>query len=251
MLLLVLLALLVGAPVTARSPLPFQPGERLTMKLSYASIVAGRASLVVRQVTRDGRSVLQFETRARSEGFFSDLFDFRVRDRTRATWDPESGCSLEIEKRLREGRAVRDQLVTFDQAEGVAYVDDPKIDAESFEIGPCALDVLSALFVTRLRGVPENGSLRLPLFDNGKDYHLEVRFLRRETLDLPEPFGPDTPTIVLEPMLVEGTGLFVQRGRLEVWLTDDERRVPVRWSSKVPIGAVVGQVEAYQPGVAR
>ena len=221
------------------------------MKLSYASIVAGRASVVVKQVTRGGRSVLQFETRARSEGFFSGLFNFRVRDRTRATWDPESGCSLEIEKRLREGRAVRDQLVTFDQAEGVAYVDDPKIEQESFQIGPCALDVLSALFVTRLRGVPETGSLRLPLFDNGKDYLLEVRFLGREKLDLPEPFGPDTPTIVVEPMLVDGTGLFVKRGRLKVWLTEDERRVPVRWTSKVPIGAVVGQIETYQPGVAR
>jgi len=221
------------------------------MKLSYASIVAGRATLVVKQVTRGGRPVIRFEARARSEGFFSDLFNFRVRDRTRATWDPESGCSLEIEKRLREGRAVRDQVVTFDQAEGVAYVDDPKIEQESFQIGPCALDVLSALFVTRLRGVPETGSLRLPLFDNGKDYQLEVRFLGREKLDLPQPFGPDTPTIVLEPMLVDGTGLFVKQGRLKVWLTDDERRVPVRWASKVPIGAVVGQIETYQPGVAR
>ena len=248
---LVLLALLVGAPVAARSPLPFLPGERLTMKLTYASIVAGRASVVVKQVTRGGRSVLQFETRARSEGFFSGLFNFRVRDRTRSTWDPESGCSLEIEKRLREGSAVRDQVVIFDQAQGIAYVDDPKIEEESFQVGPCALDVLSALFVTRLRGVPERGSLRLPLFDNGKDYQLEVRFLGREKLDLPEPFGPDTPTIVIEPMLVEGTGLFVQRGRLKVWLTDDARRVPVRWASKVPIGAVVAQVEEYHPGVVK
>ena len=221
------------------------------MRLTYASILAGWASLVVKQVTRDGRPVLQFETRARSDGFFTRLLNFRVRDRTRATWDPESGCSLEIEKRLREGRAVRDQRVTFEQEAGVAHVDDPKIDEESFEIAPCALDVLSALFVTRLRGVPEGGSLWLPLFDNGKEYQLEVRYLGRETLDLPEPFGPDTPTIVVEPLLVEGTGLFVKRGRLKVWLTDDERRVPVRWAAKVPIGAVVGSIESYAPGAAR
>ena len=90
--------------------------------------------------------------------------------------------------------------------------------------------------------------MAVPLFDNGEHYMLEVRFLGRESLDLPEPFGPDTPTIVVEPLLVEGTGLFVKRGRLKIWLTDDERRVPVRWASKVPIGAVVGSLESYRPG---
>jgi len=34
-----------------------------------------------------------------------------VRDRTVALWDPETGCSRRLEKRLREGKARRDQIV--------------------------------------------------------------------------------------------------------------------------------------------
>ena len=54
---------------------------------------------------------------------------------------------------------------------------------------PCVLDVLSAFFVTRARGVDEREPLKLPVFDNGKSYVLAVRLVGRERLDLPEPLG--------------------------------------------------------------
>jgi hypothetical protein len=110
------------------------------------------------------------------------------------------------------------------------------------------LDVLSALFVTRVRGVSEAEPLRLPVFDNGKSYVLEVRFRGRERLDLPAPLGKKVPTVVVEPVLAEGTGLFVKEGRLTVWLTDDARRIPVRLRSKVAIGSVSADLESYEPG---
>lgn len=238
------------APSPARSaPVnpPFGPGESLTLKITYAHLLAGRATLEVRAGEHDGRPVLLFETRAKSEGFFAWLLRYRVDDRTVATWDPQGGCSLGIEKRLREGRAVRDQVVRFDPAARSAFVEDPKIKEKQFTVEPCVLDVLSALFVTRVRGVPDKEPLTLPVFDNGKAYALRIRFLGRERLDLPPPLGAKVPTIVVEPLLLEGTGLFVKEGRLKIWLTDDERRIPVRMRTKVPIGSVSGDLESYRP----
>ena len=89
-------------------------------------------------------------------------------------------------------------------------VAEPKIKETWFGVGPCALDVLSAFFVTRARGCP-TGSSSPAVFDNGKHYRLGVRFLGRERLDLPMPLGPRVPTVVVEPQLLEGTGLFVRR----------------------------------------
>jgi hypothetical protein len=102
-----------------------------------------------------------------------------------------------------------------------------------------------------VRGVSQAEPLRLPVFDNGKSYVLEVRFRRRERLDLPEPLGRKVPTVVVEPLLAEGTGLFAKKGRLTIWLTDDERRVPVRMRSKVAIGSVSADLESYTPPSAR
>lgn len=212
---------------------------------------AGRGSLRVLASEKDGRAVIQLVSEAKSEGFFAWLLRFRVDDHTSAWFDPASGCSLGIEKRLREGRAVRDQVVTIDPAAGVALVKDPKIERERFEVGPCALDVLSALFVLRARGVSEKQPLLLPLFDNGKRYVLRVDWLGRELLNLPAPFGRKTPTIVVEPHLAEGTGLFVKEGRLRIWLTDDERRVPVRMRTRVAIGSVAGELESYHAAGSR
>lgn len=199
---------------------------------------------------RDGKPVLRFESEAKSEGFFAWLLRFKVDDLTKAWLDPETSCSLGIDKRLREGRAQRDQLVTIDPKTGIASVKDAKIKQDSFDVG-CTLDVLSALYVAREKGVSEKEPLQLPLFDNGKRYVLRVTFLGRERLDLPPPFGKKTPTIVVEPHLAEGTGLFVKEGRLKLWLTDDARRVPVRIRTKVAIGSVGGDLESYEAGLGK
>jgi hypothetical protein len=226
------------------------PGERVRMRITWAHLLAGRATLSVETAEEQGRLVLQFVAEARSMGFFAWLLRFRVEDRTVARFDPEAGCSLGIEKHLREGRARRDQTVIFDHAAGLALVSDPKIREDRFEVGACPLDVLSALFVTRARGLREHEEMKLPVFDNGKPYTLGVRFLGRERLDLPAPFGRRTPTVIVEPLLLEGTGLFVKRGRLKIWISDDERRVPVRMRAKVAVGSVSADLEAYQAGSA-
>ena len=241
------LVLLVPRAASPGEPLPFGPGERVDFRITYAHLLAGRASLSVLPGDPAGTPVLRFVAEAKSQGFFAWLFHFRVEDRTVATWEPQSGCSLAIEKRLREGQAVRDQTVAFDREHGVAQVADPKIKETRFEVGPCALDVLSAFFATRVRGVSEGVELALPVFDNGKHYRLGVRFLGRERLDLPMPFGPGVPTVVVEPQLLEGTGLFVKEGRLKLWLTDDGRRIPVRMRSRVAVGSVSADVESYRP----
>jgi hypothetical protein len=236
--------------LAAATALPFGAGERVSLKITYAHLLAGHATLRVEAGPAAPRPALRLVAEAQSQGFFAWLLHFHVDDRTVAVWDPATSCSLSIEKHLREGRAQRDQVVSFDPATGIARVEDRKIQQTRFELEPCSLDVLSALFVARVRGVPDAGQLELPVFDNGKRYTLGVRFIGRERLDLPAPFGKATPTIVVEPMLVEGTGLFVKEGRLKLWLTDDARRVPVRMRSKVPIGSVSADLESYEAAAA-
>src|SRR5262249_30492786 len=227
-----------AAPAPAEAPprLPFGPGESLTMRLPSARLLAGRAWVRVEPGEPGAALSYRFVAEAKSQGFFAWLFHFRVDDHTVATWDPVGGCSRGIEKNLHEGKARREQKIVIDPVSGRATVEDPKIAQKSFDLEPCVLDVLSALFVTRGRGGGEGETLGLPVFDNGKHYTLGARYIKKERLDLPAPLGPDTPTVVVEPQLLEGTGLFVKEGRLHLWLTDDDRRIPVRMQSKVAIG---------------
>ena len=43
--------------------------------------------------------------------------------------------------------------------------------------------------------------------------------------------------VVIEPLLKAG-GIFKNKGRLVIWLTDDDRRMPVLMKSKVLIGSI-------------
>ena len=96
---LVLSAALALSP-PAPGALPFGPGERLTLRITYARMLGGRAHLAV-EPSEGGGGSWRFVATAKSEGFFAWLFRFRVDDRTVAEWDPERACSLGIEKRLR------------------------------------------------------------------------------------------------------------------------------------------------------
>jgi len=237
----------IGVTAAPAAP-PFSAGECVRMRITYAHLLAGRAALFVLAGRRGERDVTEFVAQAESAGFFAWLLRFRVRDRTVAAWDAASGCSLAIEKHLHEGRHRRDQVVAFDPETGTAEVQDAAIRETRIEVGPCPLDVLSAFYVTRLRGVSEATPLELPVFDNGKRYTLGVRLVGRERLDLPAPLGRNTATLIIEPQLLAGSGLFVKRGRLKIWLTDDARRIPVRMRAKVAVGSVSADLESYDPG---
>lgn len=252
---LLLAHLAVGADAPASAPsrppaIPFGPGERLTFRMTYAKLLAGRAYIAVADDVREGRPVLRLTLDVRSEGFFAWLFRFKVDDHTDAWWDAATGCSLGIEKHLREGRARRDQVVRIDPVTGVAHVEDAKIKKKVFQVGPCALDVFSALFVARLRGLGRDGDLTVRVFDNGKLYDLPFRHIGYETLDLPPPLGRRVLCEVAEPMVPKGSGLFAQEGPLRVWVTADGRRIPVRVRTKVAIGSVSGSLESYTPPAA-
>jgi hypothetical protein len=245
-----LAAAALAASVAAGGPLPFAAGERITMRVTYARLTAGRAEMSVVGARHDGRDVLQFVQSVKSEGFFAWLFRYRVDNRLVSTWDAATGCSHGIEKRLRQGRFVRDQRVAIDPVAGRAEIVDRGRPAVTFQIGPCVLDVLSAFYVARARGLPSSGDLSVPVYDNGRVYDLVFEVVGRETLDLPPPLGRRVPTLIVRPKVPPGAGLFAQEGELKVWVTDDARRIPVRARTRVAVGSVSADLETYRPGTA-
>ncbi len=45
-------------------------------------------------------------------------------------------------------------------------------------------------------------------------------------------------TVIVKPAL-KSEGLFQSNGDILIWLTDDEKRIPVKVETKVPVGSVV------------
>jgi Protein of unknown function (DUF3108) len=81
-----------------------------------------------------------------------------------------------------------------------------------------------------------------------------ITVLKREKLELPD--GRDVACLVLHPV-IDTKGLFSKRSDTRIWLTDDERRIPVQVRTKFPFGTVTLRLkemtlpEAGGPAVGR
>jgi hypothetical protein len=62
-----------------------------------------------------------------------------------------------------------------------------------------------------------------------------IKVEKREEMELPD--GKKVQCLVLSPA-VGSDGLFAPRAEAKLWLTDDERRIPVQIKSKLPFGSV-------------
>ena len=83
--------------------------------------------------------------------------------------------------------------------------------------------------------------MHLQNFYKDSTYELDVKFRGKQTIEVESGIFN---CLVIEPLAKEG-GLFKNEGKVYVWLTDDERRVPVRVSSKIPIGTVESELTEY------
>lgn len=209
--------------------LPFGVGEMLTYSIRYSGIKAGVATMSVADTVDCGRTkCLRFVSVAKSTMPFS-LF-FEVHDSVESWVDYKDLISQRYEKRLLEGSYRKNELVLFDHDKKVAiYPNNAKVD-----IPDSVRDVLASLYYVRTLRLEVGKSIFVINHADKKNYPLEVKVLRRETVKVP---AGTFDCFVVEPIL-KATGIFEQKGKLTVWLTADHRRMPVMMKSKIVIGSV-------------
>lgn len=180
----------------------------------------------------------------RTVGLVSTLI--KVEDRYTSTY-AEGYCSTSLLLDSREGRKHRETKVDYDRAaKRLAYLErDVKagktLSYKEMEIPACVHEVTSALL--RLRQMkPEPGAtIELPVSDGKKLISARVDSLAREKVRTP---AGQFDAIKYEAFLFNGQ-LYRRKGRLFVWLTDDDRRLPVQIRIQLPfyIGTVTLQLE--------
>lgn len=218
-----------GRTAVPADALPFAVGEKLTFSVRYEFVKAGEATIEVEDIVEfEGRQAYRFATVARSTMPFSLIFE--VEDRVESLLDAERLHSLRYEKTIKEGRYDKHEVVIFDQERHVAVYPGGK----EVPLEPDALDVLSSLFYVRLMDLEVGSSVFIDNHADGKNYGLEIRILREETVDVPV---GTFDCYVAEPIL-KAAGIFQHEGRLSVWIAKDHNNIPVKMESKIAIGAI-------------
>ncbi len=214
----------------------FQAGEKLNFSIKWGIIKVGSASMEVREVTQyENRDVFRIISTARSSLFFDPFF--KVRDRIEVLMDKGSLCSWRFEKSLREGDYTKDELILFDQR-GLKAKEGDEIQS----VPPYVQDILSAFYYFRTLNVEAGKDYRFPVYTDRKTWEMVVKVTKKEKIKTP---AGRFKTIRVEPVM-KGQGIFAQKGKIEIWLTDDRYRMPVLMRSKIAVGSIRAILTDYK-----
>ena len=220
--------------------MPFYPGEKLTFELRWSVVRAGEAVVEVLPIeTVNGEDAYHFLMTVKSTPFV-DLF-YKVRDRIDSYCDVGMNKSLLFMKKQREGRSKRDVLVIFDWEKHQAQYSNFGKKRKPISIVPGTFDPYAAFYFTRLFDWEKGSEIERPVTDGKKNIIGKARMIKRETITVP---SGTYDTFLIEPDIEHVGGVFEKSedAKIELWVTADERRIPVRLKSKVVVGSFVGEL---------
>ena len=228
--LVIILLLITSSFLMSKPPdsLPWRVGENLTFAIKWGIIICGYATMNIREKIRLGdRDTYRIVVIARSAPFFDPFY--KVRNRIESYIDGENLYTVRYEKKIREGRYKKDTVIIYDHENRVACENGYK-----FEITEGIQDVLSSLYYLRTKELKVGASYEFDVGTSKKTWPLVVNVIKKE--EITTPLGK-FKTLLVKPKLRE-KGIFRAKGDLKVWLTDDEKKIPVKMRSKIDIGSI-------------
>ena len=222
---------------------PFSPGEKLTFQVRWAFIPAGEAVLQVYPIeTMNGRKVYHFALSARTYPVI-DLI-YKVRDRIDAYTDEKLTHSI-LYKETKEGKRTKKVVVHFNWEKGEAQRSNFGEKRAPIPVKPGTFDPLSVYYALRLHDLKENMEIEKPLTDGKKWILGRARVVKREKVTV---LSGTYDTYLVEPNLEHIGGVFKKSkdAKLQIWVTADARRIPVKIKSKVAVGSFVGELMSVE-----
>ena len=228
-------------PLTMAAPLSKpQVGERLSFQGHWMGIPVGGGWIEVKLLTEfEGRPAYLIEAEGKSNRVLSTFYP--IEDHLRSYLDAETLQPLQFEKTQREGNYRADEVIQFDYAAGEAhYRSLLNRSTKTIPIPPGVHDLISAFYWMRTHDSDPSKPVELDLYSDEKIYRAEIRPVKTLMLELLR--RGTFPCLMVEPA-GSFKGVFVRRGRMWVYVTVDERRLPVLVKISTPWGLMTGVLD--------
>lgn len=217
----------------------YNVGEKLTFDVKYGFVTAGIGIMEIPKIKKiSGRQSYWVNFQVNTVPSFDWMF--KVRDKYETYIDMEGLFPWRFEQHIREGSYSRDFSAFFDQRKGKA-----KTTEGEYDIPKYVNDILSAFYLARTFDYTKlkvNDRIKLQNFYKDKTYDLDVKYLGRETVEVP---AGKFDCVVIEPLVKEG-GLFKSEGSIIIYLTNDDVKMPVRVKTKVVIGSIDADLSKFE-----
>ena len=217
----------------------------MTFELKWTVIPAGEATLEVMPIREvNGEDAYHYVLTAKTNQFLDSIY--KVRDHIDGYTDLDITRSVFYSQRQREGKTKKNVVVKFDwDAQTAEYTELIKqAKKHPIELMPGAFDPLSIFYYARLLPLRIGEEMQRPVTDGKKCVMGKAVIVRRETIVVP---AGEFDTFLMVPDLQHVGGVFKKskNAKIELWVSADNRRLPVKLRSKVVVGSFTGELISY------
>jgi hypothetical protein len=236
----------------------FLIGERLEYQIEWdppwylfflPRMDAGNVLLSIpEEMDHFGRKAVVIEFKAQSSGTMANLTGFRIDDDFRFVADAVTFCAISSTKKEREGKRKRNidveylpesnqlHILEVDVAVTPSVV---KKDAFKEGIPTCVQDIFSALYWLRRQELNVGMKYKATLGYDDRIKDVESVIEKREWVETPvgkfETWRMNTVALL--------GGLFKDGGQFKLWLSADQRKLPLQFEIRVSLGKVIGKLK--------
>jgi len=223
----------------------FRVGECLRYTVRWEMVPAGTATFRVRDILQIAHMpAWHFELEVRSNQYIDLLY--KIRDRYEGLIDIRLTQSL-LYRKTQSGKDKKQVVVAFDRESGTAVYSNYGEKRPPLPILPDTVDPLSAFYKMRTMDFDSEKTISFSVTDGKKKFMQTVEVIDRQTLVSDD--GKSWDTYLIVPSAAHFSGVFAKSDDpgINIWVTADERKIPVRIEVKVFIGHVVFDLAGIEP----
>lgn len=219
---------------------PWAPQERTELAVDYLGVPIGKARIQVG--SPEGR-VLPVFLEARTSGVGS-LLD--IREQLASYLDVETGLPSWTTLHAVEPGYRHHDRADFDREAGVATVREvgTREKVTKVKVPPGTLDFVGLVFALRTLPLPQGQRHAFPVLAGTTVLQVTAEVVGREAVRT----GAGTFQAIKVRVPTGFTGKFSERDPTYLWLSDDQRRIPVRIVTEFRVGRATAELTRYTPG---
>ena len=221
--------------------LPFLPGEKIKYSVRWEKINAGKANFRVLDLTTiNGKKAYHFILEIESNKYI-DIF-YKIRDKHEGFVNLDFTRSL-LYRKIKTGKDKRDVKVLFDWDKKTALYSKSGGKRDPIKIPASTFDPLSAFYKMRTFKFYTGQNLSFPVTNGKKHFIQKATVIKKETITIS---SGTYNTYQLDLAVNHFSGVFKksENPTVKLWVTADNKKIPVRIKIKVFIGSIIFDLDS-------
>ncbi len=220
----------------------FQNGEQLKYVVYYSIIGlyvnAGNATVTTSIERMNNRPVYHIVGAGKSNSSYNWIS--KINNRYETYVDTATMQPMKFIRDVHEGNHKKYENITFNRKSNTAVTTDGV-----YKVPACIQDVVSALYYARnidFNKYKPGDKVTFSMFIDNEIYNMYIRYLGKE--EIKTKYGKFR-AVKFKPLLIKGT-IFEGGEKMNVWVTDDANRIPLRVESPIAVGSIKVDMMGYK-----